>query len=134
MRISDWSSDVCSSDLEGNTLLAVGCGHIFVHLREAVGGRRQAGRGGARHQGIGVWPVLVGEVAVEQGGAQHILPPRIAAIRGFPEPRHGFRQLTGVEQEYAEVPLGPFLLILHPFLLTAFSYSEGPWPPFAFSL
>src|SRR3546814_17570769 len=77
MRISDWSSDVCSSDLEGNTLLAVGCGHIFVHLRAAVGGRRQAGRGGARHQGIGVWPALGGEVAVEQCGAQHILRSRI---------------------------------------------------------
>src|SRR3546814_15236145 len=39
MRISDWSSDVCSSDLPGSSLLDVGCGDgtLMAALRDEKG-------------------------------------------------------------------------------------------------
>src|SRR3546814_2193246 len=45
MRISDWSSDVCSSDLEANVALQPG---LPAGAEKAVDGRRRKGRLGRR--------------------------------------------------------------------------------------
>src|SRR3546814_20135064 len=55
MRISDWSSDVCSSDL-GDKVLEIGAVARFAVVREERperdGGRRLPYRGEAQHGGI----------------------------------------------------------------------------------
>src|SRR3546814_5536886 len=53
MRISDWSSDVCSSDLQGLRLLADALhrGLVLQHHRAALqGGRDRLEAAGAQHQ------------------------------------------------------------------------------------
>src|SRR3546814_16933869 len=44
MRISDWSSDVCSSDLRQETLVLLVVAQLAARLRKQVNRRRPAGR------------------------------------------------------------------------------------------
>src|SRR3546814_11216488 len=63
MRISDWSSDVCSSDLRG---------HVEEDIKEEVGGeaeRQQAGELVARPEGDGEAIAQQQEVKAQQGEA-----------------------------------------------------------------
>src|SRR3546814_15254103 len=108
MRISDWSSDVCSSDLTGVrvdaliarviavvALLAIEAS-VLVGLEQAVALRRRAGRktgigrggGGAADRGDGAHPTL-GEITHEQGHPwfEAPLPRRTPAPTGGHEPR-----------------------------------------------
>src|SRR3546814_6370570 len=51
MRISDWSSDVCSSDLDGDRDRQVGCRFVRVQRGE------QAGTAAAENQDVGFRPL-----------------------------------------------------------------------------
>src|SRR3546814_2416490 len=54
MRISDWSSDVCSSDLQGGDLHLRQAGEVaqLDHARQALVHRRQLGQGGIQAQHV----------------------------------------------------------------------------------
>src|SRR3546814_14633366 len=87
MRISDWSSDVCASDLEQGARVAL----VAVRLR-AVDQRSPVARG-LRHVGLG----LVAEMAEAAGELQAVggVPGQTAVDRGLP----GDLVLAGVEVE-----------------------------------
>src|SRR3546814_11195808 len=76
MRISDWSSDVCASDLEQGARVAL----VAVRLR-AVDQRSPVARG-LRHVGLG----LVAEMAEAAGELQAVggVPGQLAVDRGLP--------------------------------------------------
>src|SRR3546814_7870886 len=50
MRISDWSSDVCSSDLEGHDLLAVGAALAIILVTEGDRGIVEADEAAVRYR------------------------------------------------------------------------------------
>src|SRR3546814_7143617 len=57
MRISDWSSDVCSSDLVGGMGDGAGCGALALHVHAGtVGGIGGLGLGLRDHRQPHLWP------------------------------------------------------------------------------
>src|SRR3546814_11741350 len=85
MRISDWSSDVCSSDLAGRPASAAGgqpgegrrarAARRRRHGAEAAGDRAAGGRQGQRCPGQAARQVVgAAEVAAQPGGRSHRPP------------------------------------------------------------
>src|SRR3546814_1468294 len=74
MRISDWSSDVCSSDLEGDFVelklhLGAVLSNRFPHRRDApLDGRRAEGHGASEAQTRAVASVAYGEDHIAHAG------------------------------------------------------------------
>src|SRR3546814_6144407 len=97
MRISDWSSDVCSSDLDLLTAVAKDAERLGVlgHRRQLVeqAGRRRAAVAGAE--------VEVRQAALEEA-RQH------AADRmGIPQQREAVARLDGAQRRRDLVVVGP---------------------------
>src|SRR3546814_13846551 len=83
MRISDWSSDVCSSDLQGpqeERLARLG----VVYPRHVA---RQGRRREARHAGVerGQAVVVLGKESLQVLSLAHVDPPQRRAVRDKPE-------------------------------------------------
>src|SRR3546814_17232338 len=74
MRISDWSSDVCSSDLEEAVEQAEGVGAVYAGQHRRVAGDRQHL---VRHLHDDLVGIAVGEKAGTRAAAGHAVAPGI---------------------------------------------------------
>src|SRR3546814_17992158 len=72
MRISDWSSDVCSSDLDGDRVLASARGPLLYRLRHLGGGERRVVSGDVEGRGGPVDGEGLGGVALAVGVDRHL--------------------------------------------------------------
>src|SRR3546814_6210233 len=80
MRISDWSSDVCSSDLPGGTNPDIGCSNGSARLAWPTGASRGHGGGGGRQLVDGRQRRLAHRLNIVTAGAGSQLPIQAASM------------------------------------------------------
>src|SRR3546814_7161541 len=94
MRISDWSSDVCSSDLKSRNMSPGECSHRCIPQSSSK--RATAHATGAEHLPLAAWPqrtVRIG-IARAKAGVGAVAPPPVP-----PSLRRGKRLLRRLSDE-----------------------------------
>src|SRR3546814_17243097 len=99
MRISDWSSDVCSSDLQALQLDLHLLAQLEVERRERLVEQQHLGLAGERARQRHALLLSAGElprpamgVALQLNQRQHPLDARVALLLGSSEERRGWKE------------------------------------------